>query len=246
MESAERSLAVYRRLGLACLAALALTSSPAKADVITSLFNTGLDASGNKLGAGAIDPHWTLVVNPENSGPQAYVTVTDGFPIPSAWVSNPGNAQWIMPTSGFAENNTSGSYAYQTTFDLSGFDPTTASVTFRVAADNRVSGVFLNGNDVGFSYAGPTGTGDAYTAFSDSFTISNPAFFQDGLNQLQFQVVNDPVDGGAYCYDPQNPTGMLVKIYGKACPIPEPSTYAMVGAALGLFGLRRFRRKSAA
>jgi hypothetical protein len=126
---------------------------------------------------------------------------------------------------------------------LTGFDPTTASISFQVAADNRVSAVFLNGNNVGFNYAGPTGTGDAYTAFSDQFTISNPAFFKDGLNQLQFQVVNDPIDAND-CYDNKNPTGMMAMLCGKACKVPEPSTYAMIGAALSMFGFRRLRRKA--
>ena len=235
-----------RRLGLACLAALALAAPPVKADVITSLFNTGVNGAGGLVPEGSIDPHWSLTTNPDGSGSSAFVTVTSGFPIPGAWIPNQSNAQWIMPTSGTADNHNAGTYTFQTNFSLAGFDPTTASIQFRVAADNRVSGVFLNGNNVGFTYNGPSNSGDAYTAFSDTFTISNPAFFKDGLNQLQFQVVNDPVDpAAAGCYDVQNPTGMMAVLCGKACPVPEPSTYAMVGAAMGLFALRRFRRTAA-
>src|SRR5262249_5884576 len=147
--------------------------------------------------------------------------------------------QWIMPTSGTADNHAAGSYTYQTRFDLTGFDPTTASINFQVAADNRVTGVFLNGHNVGFSYNGPTGSGDAYSAFSDSFTISNPAFFQNGVNTLQFQVQNAPIDPAADCYKVQNPTGMMAVLCGKACPVPEPSTYAMIGLALAGFAARR-------
>jgi hypothetical protein len=242
---ARRSFEVNRRLGLACLTALALSTAPAKADVITSLFNTGLNASGGLLAGGAVDPHWTLTTNPDGSGSRSFVTVTDGFPIPSAWIPNQANAKWIEPTSGTADTHAAGTYTYQTSFSLTGFDPTSASIQFQVAADNRVSGVFLNGHNVGFTYSGPTHSGDAYAAFSDSFTISNPAFFKDGLNQLQFQVVNDQVDAANGCYDVQNPTGMMAVICGKACPVPEPTTYAMIGAAVGLFGLRRRRQAPA-
>lgn len=235
-----------RRLGLACLAALALSAAPARADVITSLFNTGIAAGGGLAPEGSIDPHWTITSNPDGSGSNAYVGVTTGFPIAGAWLPNGPSAQWIMPTSGTADNHAAGSYSYQTSFDLTGFDPTTASINFRVAADNRVTGVFLNGNNVGFSYAGPGGNGeDAFAAFSDNFTISNPAFFQNGVNTLQFQVENDPIDPAAACYKVQNPTGMMAVLCGKACAVPEPSTYAMVGIALAGFAARRARRKAA-
>ena len=239
-----------RRLGLACLAVVALVS-PVRAgiqdckdcppDVITSLFNTGVNSAGVRLGGGMVDPHWTISTNPDGSGSRAFTTVSDGFPLPGPWLSNPTSAAWIQPTSGTADNHAAGTYVYSTNFDLTGFDPTTASISFRVAADNRVSGVFLNGNNVGFTYNGPGNNGEAFTQFSDQFTISNPAFFRDGLNQLQFRVVNDPVD--ADCYDPTNPTGLIVKLEGKAC-VPEPSSIALMGVGIGLLGLRRLRRKT--
>jgi len=82
----------------------------------------------------------------------------------------------------------------------------------RQFADNRVSAVFLNGHNVGFSYAGPTGTGDAYTAFSDQFTISNPAFFKDGLNQLQFLRFD------ADAHVPRNQRRCLTKPFATPSP----------------------------
>jgi hypothetical protein len=233
---------VIRRLGLACAAALFLTAPTAKAEIITSLFNTGVSNTGTRLGGGLVDPHWTISTNPSGTGSAAYTTVANGFPLPGPWLSNPTGAAWIQPTSGTTDNHAAGTYVYSTNFDLTGFDPTTATVSFRVAADDRISGVYLNGNNVGFTYNGVNG-GAAYASLSDQFTISNPAFFQDGLNQLQFHVVNDPVAGDD-CYDPTNPTGMLVKVYGKACPIPEPSTFALVGAGLGIFAFRRLRKKT--
>jgi hypothetical protein len=226
---------VNRRLGLACLAAFAMAAPSVKADVITTLFNTGVDAAGNQLGGGMVDPHWSITVNPSGTGSSAYTTVADGFPLPGTWVDNPSSAAWIQPTSGTAPTHAAGTYTYTTTFSLAGFDPTTAEISFRAAADDRISGVFLNGNNVGFTYDAP-----AFTAFSDQFTVSNPAFFQDGINQLQFQVVNDPLDPD--CYDPKNPSGLLVKI--KGCAIPEPSTFALVGAGLGLFAFRRLRKRT--
>lgn len=217
-----------------------MAAPPVKADVITTLFNTGVDNAGSPLGGNMVDPHWSITVNPSGSGSNAYTTVADGFPLPGAWLSNPASAAWIQPTSGTATILAAGTYTYSTNFSLAGFDPTTASISFRAAADNRISGVFLNGNNVGFSYSGPGNNGEAFTAFSPEFTVSNPAFFQDGLNQLQFQVVNDPLNPD--CYDPCNPTGLIVKV--KGCAVPEPSTFALVGAGLGLFAFRRLRKRT--
>ena len=41
------------------------------------------------------------------------------------------------------------SYTYRTTFNLSGFDPTTASLTGQWAADNEGPNVLLNGISTG-------------------------------------------------------------------------------------------------
>jgi hypothetical protein len=240
---AGRSFAVNPRLGLVCLAALSITSAPARADIITTLFNTGVDINGTKLADGAIDPRWSIVTNPDGTGTQAFVSAASEGLIGNSWIGEQIGAAWIQPTSGTTLNHAAGTYTYQTTFDMTGFDPTATTIRVRIAADNRVSGLILNGHNLGFTYDGPLGNGDAFDALSDAFSINTPSFFNSGLNTLQFQITNDPIGGaaGGNCYDnnAENPTGMLVLFSVDTQGIPEPSTYAMVGAAMGLFGLRR-------
>src|SRR5207249_2044082 len=87
-----------------------------------------------------------------------------------------------------------------TTFDLTGFTPTTAVLTGQFAADNSVT-IKLNGNTVG-----PTAPAfDTWT----SFTINTG--FVSGINTLDFIVNN--VSG---------PTGLRVDISGTASPSGAP------------------------
>ena len=211
MALTEGAFAVNRRLGLACLAALTLSAAPVQADVITSLFNTG--EGDNRLGllGNVIDPHWT-VTNPDGTLSAAF-TLADSVLAGRPYLAALADSRWIQPGSGVLNTAAAGTYTYSTVLNLQGFDPTQTQISFRVAADNRIAGVLLNGNPLGFTYDGPLHNGEAFTAFSDAFTISNPAFFRDGLNQLQFLVVNDPLPLGAggNCYGPpENPTGMLL------------------------------------
>ena len=84
------------RLDWIGLCALALFSTPAAADDLNTLYNTGVDASGNALPSQVVDPHYSLIVSPDGAypGPAAYTT----DPIPSPpWVANSATSRWITP-----------------------------------------------------------------------------------------------------------------------------------------------------
>jgi hypothetical protein len=74
-------------------------AAPSHAITVTNLavFNTGVDASGNPLPAGTIDPHYTLIDSPDVvfNGPEAFVT-NNGFPI-GVWAPNTSVSKWISP-----------------------------------------------------------------------------------------------------------------------------------------------------
>ncbi len=182
--------------------------------------NTGLTAPG------AVDPNWTIT-SPAGS---AFVTVVDGFPIGPFWLANTAASSWVEPDSGSSDNHAPGTYTYQTTFNLTGLNAATAAIQFRAAVDNNITAVRLNGNVVGFTYG-------LFTDFSPLFSVNTAAWFNAGVNTLQFDVLNSNVGGG-------NPSGFRVEVSGTADAItstPEPATMLMAAPILIALALRRRR-----
>jgi len=154
---------------------------------VTDLFDTGIDNSGNILGDGVADPHYSLISFPIGTVSPA-VTTPPGFPF-GAWINNTATSKWISPNSSQA-NGPVGSYIYETIFTLPA-SFSTASITGQWATDNEGVNILLNGNPIGI-------TNNSQFDFV-SFTISNSSYFKAGINTLDFVVNN----GG-------RPTGLQV------------------------------------
>lgn len=199
--------------------ACGLMASTALAVPIPGLFNTGVDNSGTPLPNGAVDPHWVL-----SAGPAGVPTAIAGDPRPGSWVANTPTSRWVTP---FANGNSSpgaGTYLYDLTFDLTGFDPTTATISGDWSSDNN-SSVLLNG----VPFATHSGGTSAFLTF-DSFSTGTG--FLPGINTLTIQVVNQ---GG--------PTGAHVnELRGDASLIPEPGCMLLAGiGCVVAFGIRKQR-----
>ncbi len=197
-------------------------ASDAHADVIATLFGTGVNELGTTTGVavGSMDQHYTLIAAPdgENTGP----FVQDNS-LPNDYAPNTATSQYIGPSRIAATTHASGNYDYQTTFLLAAFDLSTVSITGMAAADDSVI-ILLNGQDINQGLQAP-----AYTNLQ-TFMI-NSGFVQ-GLNTLDFVVNN--LNG---------PTGLQVQISGSAA-VPEPSSLALCGLA-GLIGSAcAWRRKT--
>jgi hypothetical protein len=206
-------------------------AGPSQAITVQNLavFNTGVDASGNPLPGGAIDPHYTLIQSPDINwdGPEAFVT-NPGYPI-GPWAANTSVSKWISPRADAAKSNAPGRYTYRTTVDLTGFDPESAVIIGRWMSDNNGLDILVNGNG--------TGNTTAFESFRDgyaNFTLDD--HFVTGINTIDFVVMNG--------FAPVNPTGLRVEMTGSALPVPEPGTWAMVALGLGLVGLGSSRRRS--
>jgi alpha-tubulin suppressor-like RCC1 family protein len=193
-------------LDLARRAILALALGawiPAQAQVAVPVFNTGVDANGALLAGGSVDPHYTLLssADPAYPGPNAIVasTIAEGY-----WMPNGPGSKWIAPQADQAYPpgvcNTSGGYTYRTTFDLTGFVPSTVVITGGWAADNGGQMILINGAVV--DGVGATG----YTGLT-SFTIPSGPLVA-GVNTLDFFVS----DFGC-------PSGVRVELSGTGMPV---------------------------
>ena len=220
--------------GLAVVAALTflllVPAQQAHATSITTLFNTGVNATGEPLSDGTIgDPHYSLITAPPTSTLDIRVrTSAGGFPIPP-WVGDDSVSAWIGPNNDAQVDGPVGSYDYRITFDLSGLDPSTASISGLWATDNEGSDILLNGQSAGNKSVG-------FTAFT-SFSIPPGSLFVSGLNTLDFLVHND---GGN--------TGLRVEMTGQASRVPDSSsTLTLLSVSVGalLVACRRMKKEVA-
>lgn len=194
------------------------------------LYNTGVDDSDNLLSPGAIDTHYTV-----SSGAATYAT-NDAEGYPGYWLAPNATSRWITPLLGGGNtasgSSAGGSFTYQTTFDLTGIDFSTAMIKGKATADNGITDILINGVSTGFVY-GSANSG-VYGSFAE-FTINSG--FRAGLNTLAFNVING-----------SGPTGLRTEITGGnfTPAVPEPETYAMLIAGIGLLGAVVRRKKTPA
>ncbi len=161
---------------------------------IAGVFGTGVDDNHALLANGATDPHYMLAASAE-LGPDAFVVIDGQFPI-GPWLLSGPNSKWIAPMADQTTGNLPGSYTYETTFDLTGFDPAQVQLAGQWAVDNTGTDIMVNGNSTGFTSPG-------FTGFTP-FTITSGLV--PGINILDF-VMNNA--GTA-----PNPTGLRVDLKG--------------------------------
>jgi hypothetical protein len=205
----------------------------AHAASILSLFNTGVDDTGALLSDNALDTHyaispgWTVI--PGNNPPAAF---------PGAWLTNDVSpvSRWIAPVTqpaNLGAGDPGTTYILTLSFDLTGYDPASASFSGRFAADDSAQ-IFLNG--------GTNLVGAGLNTYNSWTTFSAVSGFVSGINTLAFHVSNTGWD--SITTYPLNPAGLRVEfLSSNVAPVPEPEIYAMMGLGLGLLGWIGRRKK---
>jgi hypothetical protein len=214
--------------------ALGLMTTNAFASPKTINFATGQDSNGNiQLTGNSLDANWkeSNAVSPI-SPPNSYVVAPNnadwGNP-PSGlpgWFSNGPDSSWIAPNPNDAHGN--GNYTLTYTFNLAGYDLNTASFNNLQWAIDDGGSVQLNGH----TEASLPTPGDSWAAFHPlSIPVSHLA---QTINTLAITSIGSDTNIEAARLE-----GTLT-----ISPIPEPETYAMLLAGLGLVGFITRRRKS--
>jgi len=130
-----------------------------------------------------------------------------------------------------------GYYSYATTISIPDAGPTESfsGLSIRFSADNLVTAFVING----VAYDGFTEGSDVftYTGYEDIFIPSNGniSWNVGGNNVIEIGIYND---GG--------PTGLSATIQASYAPVPEPETWAMLLAGLGIVSVvtrRRIKRQ---
>jgi hypothetical protein len=99
-------------------------------------------------------------------------------------------------------------------------------------------------------------TGDAWVKFAIEFTGNSYKYFINGVNVFSDTVVNDSTGFSAVImqaynfYDSVNfPDGNPVNYvahWSNSQPVPEPSTFALIGLGMGALAVGAYRRKKSA
>jgi hypothetical protein len=207
---------------LAAAAVLVLSSAAAaRADIIAGLYNTGVDANGVRLvNGGQADPHYTLV----ETG-QAPVTYYNG-----AWQGANPNAGWISVRT---DGRSVPPRTYRTTFDLTGYDPSSVVLDGAWGVDN-FGYIYLNGGYTGVALDG-NGGGNFLTFHN--FTLDSG--FVAGVNVLDFFVIDVGEITGLAVQD------LALRGDVASSGAPEPAGWAMLIGGLGAMGSLLRRRRAA-
>jgi len=203
------------------LSAIALTlPHGVHAAGIPSLFNTGV-ATNNANGSpatltpdGSPDAHYSIISGVDGAI-TPFVTQSGAYPF-GIWSPDTATSQWISPQSTYVgHSDPVGSYTYETTFNLGGYNVSTVAISGAIVADNAITAIRINGFNIGF-----TQTTSTYELAP--FTIPS-GHYVAGVNTIEFDVYNAPSTGG-------DASGFRVQFTGYAAD-PLAGSYTVLLSA---------------
>jgi hypothetical protein len=176
-----------------------------------ALFGTGIGMGGTKLKKGESDPHWEIVnisTAPTFSPQPAVVAET----LPFYLNVDQAAAQWISVSRALKAMPGGCRWTYRTHFDLTGFDASTARIEGRIAADDFLGEMRLNGNSVPLS---ASDRGVTLLSHWHAWKIENG--FAAGDNTLEIVVENSFSQSLKF----GNVMALCVDCQGTARPLPN-------------------------
>lgn len=169
-----------------------------------------LPNTGKGFVIGEEDAKWRITSGPKSIGPwpqPAFVTLpnvrySDNAPEKSQWLSVEGGARRSVP------RNTV--FTFETSFDLTGFDPATVSVVAQILADNGVKAIRLNGKPVPIEAWVDNLLGQKFQTFH---VVEFREGFVEGMNRIEIDVFN----GTANSRRGLNPMALRVEWQAFGC-----------------------------
>ena len=143
------------------------------------LFSTGMDDKRNLLTPGLPDPHYILISRPGKDAIQAKAYAAEKQ---SPWSAHGPNSNWLMPE----DSGASGNFVLRTTFDLSGYEASTAVITGTWAVDDDGKDILINGVSAGCSAPDGKSVGGSkpFAQYSNPFKITSG--FVSGIKQTAY------------------------------------------------------------
>ena len=192
-------------------APVAVPFSPAgfDRDIAAVRLAVPLHGTGAGLAAGAADGQWQVTAVPDDRGWHRRPAIVVVNPR-QEYAANTPAGRWVSTDGGFVDAPV-GDFTFATSLDLSGFDPASALVVARVAADDVVVDVRVNGRSTGLST--PLTTPKESLAATHDLTVPGP--WLSGPNQVEIIVENRPKPPGA---SPYNGMGLQLAWLATATP----------------------------
>lgn len=171
----------------------------------------GLVNTGAGLGDGANDPSWSIL-----SPVQAAVTISNAT-IPPLWIANDTSSRWIWQQADAQPANVT--RTFRLSFNLSGVDLSTVTISGRWTADNNGLDILVNG----------VSTGNTATFFAVWSPFVLNSGFVNGTNTLDFVVQDTGFFGGF--------RAEFLSSNAESA-VPEPAAYLLMLTGAAMLGAR--------
>jgi hypothetical protein len=157
-------------------------------DISQARIRIPLPDTGDHVSPGVADPNWqvTAVPNNPNFQPRSAIVISD---FPPKYGDNYANdkspGKWIGMNKAL-DDQPVGIFKFQTSVDLSDFDPSTVTASVAMRADDRIIDIVVNGISTGITSQAKDGTQAPPASLP-------PNLWRSGLNKLEVVVQNDPL-----------------------------------------------------
>lgn len=129
---------------------------------------------------GADSQKWSLT----SGGTTAYAIAAH-----PAWLANNNWSKWLSPSTTY--NIGSGNFTFRTSFNMTGYDTNAASIQGKLAVDNSIVSIKLNGTTISGALDGTPGFG-----YWTGFEIPLGSNFSSGTNYLDITINNSAAGPG--------------------------------------------------